>query len=92
MCSTIQRQKQIAMNRRNWGTALYLVCCTTVLSGCAKDTLNRALYSMGEQAVCAESSDNRFDRESNRATCLAEAMTSNEFDDYKKARQQHLEK
>ena len=78
-----------------WPNKIALLClggAIVGISGCAKDSLSRALYSMGEQAQCATSTDNRIDSESRRANCLADAMTTNEFDDYNKARQEHLDK
>ena len=61
-------------------------------TGCAKDALNRALFSMGEQAQCAQAGEHRIDGKQRHSSCLADALQGSEFDEYSKAREQHLAK
>ena len=61
-------------------------------TGCAKDALNRALFSMGEQAQCARVGEHRIDGKQRHTGCLADALQGSEFDEYSKAREQHLAK
>jgi len=69
---------------------ILLPMLVVALSGCSAQTLNSALFSIGEQAGCAQSNDNRVDEQSRRATCLAETSLSHDYKNYKKARDEAL--
>ncbi len=60
------------------------------ISGCSSQIINQALFSMGEQANCARSNDNRVDEHARRATCLAETSLNHDYEHYKKARETEL--
>ena len=63
---------------------------TAALFGCSSQTINQALFSMGEQANCARSNNNRVDEDARHATCLAETSLSNDYANYKRARENEL--
>lgn len=58
--------------------------------GCSSQTINQVLFSLGEQANCASTNDNRIDERSRHATCLAETSLNHDFENYKKARESEL--
>ena len=79
-----------ACKRTLFGRLCLLALLILAATGCAKESLSRALFSMGEQAQCAQVGDHRIDGPRQQAICLANAFEGNEFDEYSKAREQHL--
>ncbi|MEM7469287.1 MAG: hypothetical protein AAF387_20715 [Pseudomonadota bacterium] len=67
------------------------IVALVILSGCAKDQINRALFSIGEQVSCNERSENLLNREKYRTSCLAEVETNSEFDRYSKSREEYIQ-